>query len=192
MLLVPSKGVMFLAIPKTGSMSVTSSLWGSFKGVTSFSWEEHSLMFDFNGGHSTLAEIKQEASKTGVDISEYCKIFTIVRNPFDRLVSYAAWRYPEEFAENSKNTLYKALWEDNVYTRPQSDYYAVGIKFLRFESLFVEYSTLAKEWGLEVAPLIPENESSREKDYRDYYDDTLRSIVEQKYAKDLELFNYTF
>ena len=189
MILVPDRNVMYIVIPKTGSTSVTESMWGHFKGVTAFTPEENHIMSELHDGHGTLEEIENVAKSIGLDLSKYVNKFATVRNPYNRVVSYAAWRYPEEFAENSKNTLYKVLWEDGAYTRPQSDYYAEGIKFLKFESLFVEYFTLAKEWGIDASPLIPED---RMQDYRDYYDDTLRSIVEQKYAKDLELFNYTF
>ncbi len=189
MLLIPDKGVMFLAIPKTGSMAVTNSLWGHFKNVTSFTGEEQEAMNNLHYGHGTLVEIAEAGL---IDVEQYPKRFATVRNPYDRVVSYAAWKFPQEFAENSNATMYKALWEDEILVRPQSVYCHDTVRLLRFESLFVEYSALAKEWGIEATPLVTENESKRDRDYRKYYDDTLRSIVEQKYAKDLELFNYTF
>ena len=37
-----------------------------------------------------------------------------------------------------------------------------------------------------------ENRSNRKKDYRIYYDDTARKVIEERFAADLERFDYTF
>jgi hypothetical protein len=61
----------------------------------------------------------------------------------------------------------------------------------RVEAMQESYDRIAARIGIPSAPLERVN-SSKRRDYRDYYDDLLVEGVARLYARDLELFGYEF
>ena len=135
-------------------------------------------------------------------------IFTIIRNPFDRLIS--AWKAFvgkgkvndnfEQFIKNKGVIKGKGHWlyEDNnvsndhwlplhyyvEFNKNESFINYVG----KYENLNKDWDTISKKINMSSLPLS----TSPSKSYRKYYTDELVNIVSKYYKRDLELFNYEF
>jgi len=129
--------------------------------------------------------------------------FSVVRNPFDRLVSHFCYiktnnsyyykKHPQcDLMKdcNFSDFVYLLLSSKETLLDPQC-YYICDDKdnvlvehILRFESLNEDFK---KFWDLN---LLHVNKSKRKKDWRFYYNDKTLEIVNKVYAKDFQIFNY--
>ena len=82
--------------------------------------------------------------------------------------------------------------------RSQSDYVTnasgvVAVDFIgRFEALEQDFAAVARRIGLPVVYRLPRLQAAPANAYQDYYNPETRKIVEQRYARDVELFHYEF
>ena len=149
--------------------------------------------------------------------NDYFK-FTIVRNPWDRLLS--CWKQklavrvktscPEDECRFYHNLLglefpggltfaefVKTLNADNLYAdKHWAPLYSLinldSVDFIgRFENLQEDFYTICDKIGIPRQKLSHAN-STKHKHYTEYYDDESREIVAEKYAKDIEYFGYEF
>jgi len=161
----------------------------------------------------------------------YCK-FTVVRNPWDRMVSLYEYRKKEkhdeyiysnndyEFKDWLMNPHVKGLRDESILFHPNfykeyfpklgMDWYRIHKHWLpqlnmisnmddeicvdlvlKFESLEADWMKLSKHIGKELDPLKKHN-TTKKKDYRDYYDSETIDYVSKLYHKDIAAFNYKF
>ena len=95
----------------------------------------------------------------------------------------AVCRIPDERANRHFRSQYTFLMDRRGELLPQRIYH--------FERLAEDFNALAQELGLPQAKL-PHNKSGARRDYREYYDARLRDAVAERYARDIELFGYSF
>lgn len=149
--------------------------------------------------HTTALEYQ---NKLGLD--EYKKYFsfTVVRNPWDKMVSQYYYNATNWVPENTSFTDYiKAFGNGHQITR-FSPYHLpyitdengnVIVDYIgRFESLDETMRVVAKTIGVEFQPLLHLNKSSRNKDYTGYYNDECRAIIERLFLEEIEMFEYQF
>jgi len=143
-------------------------------------------------------------SYTMEDIGRMFK-FTIVRNPWDRVVSaFSALQqtgYKRKIApdEDFKNFVKGPFHRDGValdlhfeHQHPRAFFEGMGIVdfVARMERIDDDWPVVAK--AIECSSVLPHKNKSSRGSYGDYYDDECRDIVAQIYEKDIELFGYEF
>ena len=190
MLIIPEHAFCFVCVPKTGSQSMARHLEDSLRNERSRTFSVESL----NDWHATIDEVEATGQ---LPFSLYDMwSFAVVRNPFDRLVSFCAFE-DTEFEVNPQRSMNNALQLviDDVAPRwlwPQK-YFTAGVKKVyRFEELPAAVREINERLNIDLdTKLKLVNESARER-YQAYYDSELKSLVETVYAEDLATFDYRF
>ena len=189
----------FIHIPKTGGTSIELTFKKRIKGS-----HKHLTLFDYEN------ELKSE-------IEKYF-IFSVIRNPWDKLVSY--WKYRQgkphapvdgklnEFDKWLKfissldlNNLNGKTARGNIpdfrmgldlqFNSLLNKKNEINVNLIRFENFQEDFNTICDKIGIPKLQL-PHKNKSKHKHYTEYYDDETRSIVAEKYAKDIEYFGYEF
>jgi hypothetical protein len=198
----------FAAVPKTGTHAVRQALRehlddGDVEQVglfvdKRFPWEDLAAI---RHGHLSLRQVRPYVGEEA--FAGYFK-FAFVRNPFDRFVSYCAFmlRGGDVFERQPREAMHHFLFvqppEQHILFQPQASLLvdddgrtpladAVG----RVEDMQGSYDAICARIGIPSRPLDRVN-GSKHGDYRRYYDQALIDGVAQRYAQDLELFDYTF
>jgi len=126
--------------------------------------------------------------------------FTIVRNPFDRLVSSWIWLTQivkilpsmslKEFIESrpTSQTFYDKFKLDGLSIHDSiSNFDYIG----RFENIQETYNYLCKRFNI-LNKLVPHTNKTGYGEYQNYYDNCTIDLVNKKYRLDLDLFGYEF
>lgn len=154
--------------------------------------------------HSRLTDIY--GLVTQKDIESFF-VFTIVRNPWDRMVSYYHWLQVQKFdhpavrvaQENSFTNfldnpmIQRSLRNDATrnYVSDQSGTDQCDM-YLRMERLDQDAQQLERNLGVKLADLPRDNQSRRDKDYTGYYDAQSKNIIGTVFANDIAKFEYRF
>ena len=211
MIISPQRRYIFVHIPKTGGTSLAAAL------------EERAARDDILIGdtptakrrkarlkhlaprgrlwkHSTLADVE------GVVDPEDHFVFTLVRNPWDRMVSYYHWLRDQTFAHpavaRARSHDFRAFVAHSATigaarATPYGSYLrdSAGRErpatFLRLEHLDADLPPLEARLGLRIAmPRI--NRSARRADFRSYYDAESAQLVAEMAGEDVARWGYTF
>jgi len=196
----------FIHICKCGGSTITSilrsqkKLWRRKSNDIGFEWEQEYNALITNYNHFTI-----EAARKEIDpcIFEKSFKFTFVRNPWARLVSayhYGALTNARSFDQfvknineyvNIKKTL-KTVHVLNCLDWISDDKGNVLVDFIgKIENLQEDFNVVCDKIGIPQQQL-PHKNKSNHKHYTEYYDDETREIVAEKYANDIEYFNYEF
>ncbi len=139
-----------------------------------------------------------------VDPSDFF-VFTLVRNPWDRMVSYYHWLQEQRFdhpaVRVAQSLDFKAFLrhpqtqsslQNGAYPTYTTD--AAGQDHCRLYARLEHPADLAPLWehlGFELS-MGRENQSDRQRDWRIYYDAETVEIVKEKAGDDIARFGYTF
>ncbi|QFU07317.1 Sulfotransferase family protein [Rhodobacteraceae bacterium THAF1] len=214
MIISPGRGYIFVHIPKTGGTSVALAL------------EERAMKDDILIGdtpkakrrrgrlkelpargrlwkHARLANI--EGVLSADEIMEM-RIVTIVRNPWDRMVSYYHWLQRQGFDHPAVSRAKALPFADFIadpgtraeMSRDQvSDYLRLSdgrvpnATVLRFEHLADDLERFSKV--MNVGLKLPHaNASKRPDDWRALYDEHTQGVVARAYAHDIADYGYRF
>lgn len=215
MIISHGRKFIFVHIPKTGGTSLSLALEakamkddvligdtpkaknrrGRIKGAeTSGRLWKHSRLTDIYG------LVTQE------DIENYF-VFTIVRNPWDRMVSYYHWLKDQKFdhpaVRVAQENSFADFLDDRIIQRSlqydASKRYVsdqVGLDrcnlYLRMETLEQDVLELEQNLGLKLGALPHDNQSRRERDYKVYYETHSKDIISAVFAEDIAKFGYGF
>lgn len=189
------KKAIFVHIPKCAGISVNKALFGNLA-----------------GGHTTLEQYLNIYEPKNV--LSYFK-FTIVRNPWDRVVS--AYHFLKQGGLNNndrefyKNELVNfdsfddfvknwLVYPENLkkyhHFQTQSHYILdkynkVKLDFIGYlENIDKDFEYICNKMNIEVT--LPNSNKSNRNNYQDYYSDETRAIVAEVYKQDIELLGYDF
>lgn len=152
--------------------------------------------------HATLSDI--EGLVTAEEIDAFFT-FTMVRNPWDRLVSYYYWLRMQSF-DHAAVRLAKALdfqsflahpsTRKSINAAPYSSYMRLKRQevescFIRLEHFQEDAQPLFEHLGFAL-DLPHSNASERQADYRGYYGDDTAKLVADLCAEDIVRFGYSF
>ena len=189
----------FIHVPKTGGTSIEKV----FKTKMPSSCK-----------HLTMSDYENELK---TEIEKYF-IFSVIRNPWDRLVSY--WKHRQgkphapidgkinEFGKWLKfissldlNNLNGVTVRGNIHDFKTgldlqfkclvNNKNEINANLIRFENLQQDFNTICDKIGIPRQQL-PHRLKTKHKHYTEYYDEETKQIVAEKYAKDIEYFGYQF
>jgi len=183
-----TKKFLFLHLPKTGGTSINSTL--------------SAYMNSNSKKHSNIQEMKSEL---GDKFDDYFK-FTIIRNPWDRILSLyfcgvqirpgrgvqANWK-DKSFDEWIKTTFINDklfnIWPNQIDLM-KLDGNNVMDFVGRFENLQEDWENVSKRIGVDEE--LEYLYSTKHKHYSEYYNAESIEIVQQYYAKYIKTFDYEF
>ena len=189
-----NKKFIFIHINKTAGTAVEQSLleYGD-KRVE----PKNDLNFELTYKQSQHSNYKEYKEYLGSEYDNFFK-FTVVRNPFDRVVSY--------YLKNSinQNNLSFSDWvidryknkNFQDYKRMYSDYTHWIDKdntdfILRFENLSSDFNILKQKLNIDCE-LKYHNVNKNRLHYKEYYNEDTKEIITNHFKKELNTFNYKF
>ena len=179
----------FVHIPKNAGTSIETF----FKKDT-YTFDER--MFN---RHDTIKEIrwKLECNDKFKKSKEYnkWKKFAIVRNPYDRMVSWYFFYNIKNLTRHADNTSFYRwvknptkfnLFEETKYLlKPQYTWIDDTVTILKYENLNEELNNF---FNKEIE--LPIINKTNHKQYLEYYNQESLDVVYEKYKKDFKKFNY--
>ncbi len=154
--------------------------------------------------HSTLADLDGLLSPE--ELADFF-ILTLVRNPWDRMVSYYHWLRGQSFTHPAV-ALAKAADFSAFLNHPDTQaafaawpYAAYMIDaqgqdratlYARLEHLDTDLARFEAHLGFRLTPLPRANDSARARDWRPYYSDADAALLARLCAPDIARFGYRF
>ncbi|MEM7472610.1 MAG: sulfotransferase family 2 domain-containing protein [Pseudomonadota bacterium] len=154
--------------------------------------------------HSSLRDL--DGLLTPAQISN-ARVFTMVRNPWDRMVSYYHWLRAQDFSHEAVRIAKAAEFSqflNHAHTQAtfRANPYASYVTdrdgreccdlFVRLEHLTEDLPKLEALIGLKLGVLPHENASNRAKRFQTYYTHADRNLLAELCAADIERFRYVF
>ena len=194
---------LFVHIPKTAGNSIQSILSKYSEDEIIVSHEQdgihrfdlHTPKYNFNK-HSRLIVYKRRLEK---DLYRKLFKFTIVRNPWDRMISFyfsphrglTEWNRSKfiDFVkerETIKSFLSTGFF-NNIGNRPFKNLDFI----LRFEHLQEDFNLLCEKLNIKKSKL-PHVNNSQHNHYSKYYDEELVNLVAGRFRHEIDYFGYTF
>jgi hypothetical protein len=214
--MIISRGRRFILvhIPKTGGTALTLALEGRARaddiliGDTPKARARRGRLRGLRAAgrlwkHATLADI--DGLVTGAEVADFFTL-TLVRNPWDRAVSYYHWLRAQSFAHpavglarthdfagfmaHPQTQASFRLWPYGAYMRD-----AGGVErcrlYARSEALEADLAPFWAHLGFRLT--VPRvNESDRPRDWRPLYDDATAALLADLCAEDIARFGYSF
>ncbi len=200
-------GLLFVHIPKTGGSSIEQAL--EVRGLENAGTNEPvpDIAFGKLDGvhlqHLTVRELDARGYLDG-PAKGYFR-FSMVRNPWDRMVSEFEYQRRRGVLEEQGladfdefvNAIRDGHFDDNVHFRPQVDFLVddsgeIAVDQVgRFEKLASDFRSVCSAAGV-AAPALPALKQTRHGHFASYYDDRTRTIVADRFAADIDRFEYRF
>lgn len=215
MILSRGRGYLFVHIPKTGGTALALALEsramkddlligdtpkararkGKLRGLPAKGrlWK-----------HSTLADL--DGLLAPDDLAGLFTL-TVVRNPWDRMVSYYHWLRAQGFAHPAVGLAKSMsfadflahphtqaslrLWPARAYMRDATGQEHCRL-YLRLEHLETDIAPFEAHLGFGLTPLPLANPSDRARDWRPYYRDADAALLADLCAEDITRFGYNF
>jgi len=197
----------FVHIPKTGGTTIESLIWSNEEKTEENLWmgfvDKYSNKYQTGGLQHLLA--KQIFCEVGKEIFLNSYKFSMVRNPFDRIVSqFESMKQRRDLRDfigmNASDSFDRYLdliknkkhvqWEPQWKFLYDDEGHKIVDKVMRFENFKLEVSSLLKSFNIKIDEIPWLNRSGRKKtEY--YYCDSSYEKVRNMYKRDFELLEYS-
>lgn len=184
MILLPQQDAVFVGIPRAASRSMSEFLERAFRDPSQASLEVESL-------HSWHASIEEASYVCDFPLRTMWS-FCIVRNPFDRIVSWCAMSDPTFETDPMSSVRNMLLSEEDRWTLPQNHFTKDVKTIFRFEALEEAVVAVREKLAIPSSVAFPHEHESAHQHYRAYFDPASRTMAEIRYAEDLHTFDYSF
>lgn len=208
MLISDSHQFIFLRMRKVASTSMKLTVlplclprptgrWAHLKSRAWLEWDYHKYVFR---AHDNIraAQKRMPADK----FNDYFK-FAFVRNPWNRLVS--EYEFLLERPTHGRHSRVKKLAGFMQFIQmqiPRNDAYQINMLCDRkgrllmdfvgkLENLQDDWKTVCEHIGLPYEAL-PRKNATQHRHFQDYYDEQSRQLVAKHWAREIEMFGYTF
>lgn len=215
MIISRGRGYVFVHVPKTGGTALTLALEARAKaddiiiGDTPKGRARRGRLAGLTPRgrlwkHATLADI--DGVVTGDELDRLFLV-TLVRNPWDRIVSYYHWLRKQSFdhpaVRLAKLSEFSAFlnhaetraslmaWPYGAYLRDSGGVERAAL-FARLEAVEQDLQPFEAHLGFRVTPFPAVNRSERAKDWRGYYSDADAAVVAEVCGADIARFGYRF
>jgi hypothetical protein len=137
----------------------------------------------------------------GEDVFNSYYKFSIVRNPWDKMVSRYCWAKATRRKDGEKTfkehlLSHKISNGDLMMPYISVDGKVITDRIIRYENINEDLKLVCDDLGLEydLSYMVKSKSNLRPKEthYREYYDDETREIVARKYKNEIKYFGYTF
>ena len=195
------KNLLFIHIPKTGGTVIENNInkntpqtlySGSTNSLLDFPYNKKSLQHQF---YTTIYKFRDK-----LDVNfDNIKIFSVVRNPYDRIISDLFWHklINKNFTAGQVYNVIKNNYLDrndlDNHNEPQYKFIVdenseliKDIKIFKTETLNESNNELKKFIGFNINI----KQKNVNKDYSNYLNQYSISLINTFYKKDFELFNY--
>lgn len=187
----PKGNFIFIHINKTAGSSIKTAI-----GLT-------------KKNHLTVKEII-DTHGVGQIVFKNTYKFAVVRNPWDRALSQYKYRVKTNQCNMKDEPIPFKDWVKKTYGKEKDSFYYSNPKMflpqvdwlkdyngeirinkiLRFENLNEEFSAVLKDIGIEKQ--LPHYNKTKRVDYREYYNEETKLIIEDWFKEDIEQFGYSF
>jgi len=215
MIISRGRGYIFVHIPKTGGTSLALALEGRAMkddiliGDTPKAQKRKGRLkgVETKGRLWKHASLRDAEGLISTEEMQSLFVFTLVRNPWDRVLSYYSWLQGQNF-DHPAVGLAQSLDFGAFVAHPQvlgairAQPYASYVVdpdgaeccnlYLRLEHLDDDLPRLEAALGVKLGPLPHTNRSERPKTYREAYDESTRRLIETAAAADIARFGYAF
>lgn len=205
MLISDYKNFIFIHIPKNAGISITQALIPHI--VPRKVWKAHALLSACNiklvktdrfPRHIKAKDLREILGEN--TYSQYLS-FAVVRNPWSWQVSLFNYMRKSKSHPEHKLALSFRSFDEYIHWRcsrnvtQQSDYITdlhaniIVDRVLKYETLREDFESICRE--LDVNAYLPHLNSSHD-ELGCYYSNLTKSLVEKKFAKDIEIFKYKY
>lgn len=157
--------------------------------------------------HLTAREV---IARIGKEQWQKAYTFTLVRNPWDKVVSHYEYRRKKNKTEIAARGISFADWVKMTYGADKDTFYynnprsfqaqvewlkdekgKISLDYIgKLESINEDFNHIKHAIGLDAE--IPHLNASKRANYQSYYDDETRDIVAHWFREDIKEFGYTF
>lgn len=185
----------FVRIPKNASTSIYYHIteMNTISNEKTDSLKDTKYLKSMPTSHCTLS---QAVEIMGKQILEN-PTFAVCRNPYDRMVSMYHNALKEKHNKKLGVTNFEqfvdfCMNEDTIASLSQSDYLDLDIyvDILRFENLQKDWKTFLIKHKIAINPRLPHKHKSNRKDWKSYYNTSIKEKVAQLWRNDFTRFNY--
>lgn len=209
-----NKNLLFIHIPRTAGTTIEYLMNIPLNSKNLYGWgSDHKAK-----QHFTAEKICTIIGETYFD---KCFKFTIVRNPYDRMISEYYWDFRmssndphfiergklgyksgqtfKQFLESISIIVKEKKYDENLFFdhfRPQYEFVSINDKICvnevgKFENISEYVKSLIKNHDFDENKLRHHNKGNYNKNINHYDDPVCIKIINELYAKDFELFDYT-
>ena len=205
MIISRGRNYIFAHIPKTGGTALATALETRAMrddiliGDTPKAKRRKARLKDLRAAgriwkHSTVHDMVGAVDPAGMFV------FTLVRNPWDRMVSYYTWLQIQSFqhpavalakTHDFSGFLNAPHTQRSITQTPYASYVTPDAHFFRLEHLAQDLTPLWEHLGFSLT-IEPLNQSARPRDWRPFYTNADAALIAELCAKDIARSHYQF